>query len=116
MLIELWKIRNGKDYGKNKVKKQQKRKAKVAISVWALYNLQGQDHPSDSFLFYSDVEEIKHTAAAKVEGFIAMKTRTIQNNVSKWADRATHIVKSIIEWINTGRKNNRAVLERLEKI
>ena len=96
--------------------KQQKRKSKATISIWALHDLQEQARPSDSCLFYPDVkEEIKHVTAAKLEGFIAMKTRPIHNSVSKWADQARSKVKSIIEWIKTGGNNNKAVLERLEK-
>ena len=60
-------------------------------------------------------EEIKHATAAKLEGFIVMKTRLINNSVSKWAKRATHKVKSIIEWITMTGKDNIAALERIEK-
>ena len=56
-----------------------------------------------------------HATAAKLEGFITMKNRPIHNSGSKWADQATSKVKSIVKWIKTGGKNNRAVLERLEK-
>ena len=71
---------------------------------------------SDSFLFYHNVkEEIKHATAAKLEGFITMKTRSIHNSVSKWAERAKSRVKSIVEWIIIGGKNNRAVIERVDK-
>ena len=58
---------------------------------------------------------MEHATAAKLEGSIVMKTRPIHNSVSKWADRATSKVKSVVEWIKTGGKNNKAVLERLEK-
>ena len=37
--------------------KQQKRKDKAAISVQALHKLEEIAHPSDSFLFYHDVEK-----------------------------------------------------------
>ena len=60
-------------------------------------------------------KEIENTTAAKLERLIAMKNGPIHNNVSKWADRATNKVKSIVEWIKTGGKDNTAVLERLEK-
>ena len=58
---------------KKEATKQQQRKAKAAISVRALHDLQDTARPSDSFLFY----------ATKLEGFIAMKTRPIHNSVSK---------------------------------
>ena len=84
MMIELLKIRNEEIHDKEETTKQQKRKAKAAVSVQALHNLQEYAHSSDSFLFYPDVEEeIEHATAAKSEGFIAMKTRPIHNNVSK---------------------------------
>ena len=44
-----------------------------------------------------------------------MKTRTIHNSVSKWAEQAKSKVKSIFKWIKTGGKNNRTVIERVEK-
>ena len=119
MITEIWSIRsNEEDHNKDKATKQQKRKAKTAISVWALHDLQKQACPSDIFLFYSDLEEEieQHATAAKLEGFIAMKTRPINNNsVSKWAKWATSKVKSIVEWIKTLGKNNKEVLEQLEK-
>ena len=60
-------------------------------------------------------EGIKHATAAKLEGFIAIKIRPINNSVNKWTQRGTNKVKSITEWIKTGGKNNIAALERLEK-
>ena len=93
-MLDLWEIRNEEVHGKEEATKQQKRKAKAAISVWALHDLQEQARPSDSFLFYSDVEkEIEHATAAKLKGFIVMKTRPIHNSVSKWAKRSTSKVK-----------------------
>ena len=66
MMIDLWEIGNEEVHGKDKATKQQKRKAKAAISVWSLYNRQEQTRPSDSFLIYPDVEEeIEHKTAAK---------------------------------------------------
>ena len=116
MMIDLWEMRNEEVHGKDKATKQQKRKDKAAIAVRALHNLQEQARPSDSFLFYSDVEEeIEHATAAKLKGFIILKIRPIRNSIRKWAKRSTSKVKSIIEWIKTGGKNNRAALERLEK-
>ena len=69
------------------------------IDLWEIKNkeLQDQARPSNLFLFYRDVEgEIEHATAAKLEGFIVMKTRPIHNSISKWADQATSKVKSII--------------------
>ena len=110
---ELWDIRNEEDHGKNKATK---RKVKTAISVWALHDLQEQERPSNSFLFYPDVEgEIKHATVAKLEEFIAMATRPIYTSVIKWAKQAMSNVKPIVEWIKIEGKNNREVLERLEK-
>ena len=64
----------------------------------ALHDLQEIARPSDSFLFYQDVEEeIKHALAAKPEGFIVMKSRPIHNSVGKWAKQAKSKVKSIVE-------------------
>ena len=77
--------------------------------------LYDQACPSNSFLFHLDVEEgIKYAAATKLKGFVAMKTRPINNNRSKWSNQATSKNKPIIEWIKQG-ENNRAALERLEK-
>ena len=84
IMIDLLEIRNKEVHGKEEVMKQQKKKANVANSVQALYKLQGQDRPSNTFLAYQDVkEEIKHTTAAKLEGFIAVETRPITNSVRK---------------------------------
>ena len=81
-----------------------------------LHKLQEIARPSDSMLFYQDVEkEIEQGTAAKLEGFIAMKTRPIHNSVKKWADRAKRGAKSIVGWIRTGRKKNREIIERAEK-
>ena len=44
-----------------------------------------------------------------------MKTRPIHNSVSKWAKQSTSKVKSIVEWIRTGGKNNKEAIERIEK-
>ena len=114
--IDLWKIKNEEVHDKEEATKQQKRKAKVAISVWALYDLQKQERPSDSFLFYLDVEEIiEHETVAKLEGFIVTKIRPIHRSVIKWAEQATSKVKLIVEWTKTGGKSNRKVLVRLDK-
>ena len=84
--------------------------------ICCVHDLQEIARPSDLFLFYQDVEqEIKHATAAKLERFITMKTRPIHNSVSKWAKGAKSNVKSIVEWIKTGGKYNRAILERVEK-
>ena len=93
MMIDLQEMRNEQVHGKEEATKQQKRKVKAAISVQALRDLQKIACPSDSFLFYQDVEgEIEHATAAKLEGFITMKTKPIHNSVSKWPNG--HRVKS----------------------
>ena len=74
---------------------QQKRKAKAAVSVRALDELQDQARPSNAFLFYQDVEEeIENATAAKLEGFIAMKTRPITNSVVNVNGLNKHHVES----------------------
>ena len=55
--VDLWEIRNEEVHDKEEAAKQQKRKAKAAISVWTLHELQDQARPSNAFLFYQDVEE-----------------------------------------------------------
>ena len=52
MMIDLWEMRNKGVHGKEDVTKQQKRKAKAAISVRALHKLEEIACPSDSMLFY----------------------------------------------------------------
>ena len=49
IMIDLWEMRNEEVHGKDKVTKQQERKAKTAIGLWALNNLQEEAQPSDSF-------------------------------------------------------------------
>mmetsp|Transcript_3892 Transcript_3892/g.4016 ORF Transcript_3892/g.4016 Transcript_3892/m.4016 type:complete len:162 (+) Transcript_3892:2-487(+) len=115
-MIDLWEMRNEEVQGKDERAKQQKRKDKAAIAVWALHKLQKQARPSDSFLFYSDVEaEIENATSAKLEAFIAMKTRLIHNSIRKWVKRSTSEVKSIVEWIRIRGKNNKEAIERIEK-
>ena len=46
MMIDLWEMRNKDVHGKEEVTKQQKRKAKAAISVRALYKLKEIARPS----------------------------------------------------------------------
>ena len=116
MMIDLWEMRNEEVHGKEEATKLQKRKDKVAITIWALHKLEEQARPSDSFLFYSDVEaEIEHTTAATLEEFIVLKTRSIDNSVRKWAKRSTSNVKSIVDWIKTGGTNNKETIDRIEK-
>ena len=117
MMIDLWKMRNEEVYGKEMVTKQEKRKEKAAISVreLVLHNLQQMACPSDAKLFYADVEkEIETGTAATLEGFVAMKTRPIHNNVKQWADRAAIGVKSVIGWFKTRGNKNREIIERTE--
>ena len=108
MMIDLWEMRNEDVHHKEEVTKQQKRKAIAAISVRALHKLEVIARPSDSILFYQDVEkEIEQGTAAKLEEFIAMKTRPIHDSVKKWADRTKRGAKAIVGWIRTGRNTNR---------
>ena len=58
MLIELWDIWNEEVHDKDKATKQQKRKAKAAISVQALHKLRNQARPTDSLLKYKVAEYI----------------------------------------------------------
>ena len=103
MMINLWELRNEDVHGKEEATKKQKRKAKAAISVRALHDLQDIARKSDAFLFYQNVEEaIEQATAVKLEGFIAIKTRPIHNSEQKWAKRAKSGVKSILGWINIG--------------
>ena len=72
--------------------------------------------PSDSILFYQDVEAtIERVPAATLETFIAMKTKAINNSVREWAKRSTGKVKSIVDWIRVGGKNNTESIDRIEK-
>ena len=73
MMIDLQEMRKEEVYGKEEVTKQQKRKEKAAISVRDLHKLQEIARPSDSMLFYQDVEkEIEQRTVAKLEGFVAI--------------------------------------------
>ena len=56
-MIDLWELRNEKVHGKEEATKQQKRKAKAAISVRVLHRLDEITRPSDSFPFYHAVEK-----------------------------------------------------------
>ena len=57
MMINLWKLRNKEVHGKEEATKQEKRKDKAAISVRALHDLEVIVRPSDSFIFYQDLEQ-----------------------------------------------------------
>ena len=95
---------------------QQYNKEKAGITVQALHKLEEQARPSDSNLFYQDVEAtIKLVTTATPEGFISMKTRAINNSVREWAKRSTGKVKSIVDWIRVGGKNNKEAIDRIEK-
>ena len=75
-MIDLQELRNEEVHGKKEATKQQKRKAKAAIRVKALHKLEGIARPSDSILFYQDVEkEIEQGTAVKLERFIAIKIK-----------------------------------------
>ena len=115
-MINLWELKNEDVHGKEEATKQQKRKTKAVISVRALHKLEEISRPSDSILFYQDVEkEIEQGTAMKLEGFITMKTRPIHSSVKKWAKRAKSGTKSIIGWIRTGGKKNREIIARAKK-
>ena len=115
-MIDLWEMRNEEVHGKEEATLQQKRKEKVAITVRALHKLEKQARPSDSILFYQDVEAtIERVPATTLEAFIAMKTRPINNSVQEWAKRSTDKVKSIVDWIRVGGKNNKESIDRIEK-
>jgi len=86
MMLDLWEMRDEKVHGKEETTKQQKRKDKVAITVQALHKLEEQARPSNSNLFYQGAENtIKLVSTATLEGFIAMKTRPVNNSVREWA-------------------------------
>ena len=109
-------MRNEEVHGKEEATKLQKRKAKEAISARTLHKLEEIACPSDSFLFYQDVEkEIEQAIAVKLEGFITMKMRPIHNSVKEWTKRAISVVKLVVGWIKTGGENNREIIERVEK-
>ena len=61
MMIDLWEMEYEDVHGKEEVTKQQKRKAKAAINVRALYKLEEIARPSDSMMFYKDVENRNRT-------------------------------------------------------
>ena len=108
MMVDLWEMRNEEVHGKEEATIQQKRKEKAAITVWALHKLEEQARPSDSILFYQDVEAtIEQVPAATLEAYIAMKTRPINNSVREWAKRSTGKVKLIVDWIRVGGKTIR---------
>ena len=72
--------------------------------------------PSDSMLFFWDVErKIEQGTAAKLEGFIVMKTISIHTSVKKWDDRAKSGTKSIVGCFRKGIKKNREIIEKAEK-
>ena len=80
-----------------------------------LHKLQEIARPSDSMLFYQDVEkEIEQETAAKLERFVAIKMRPIHNSVKKWADSAINGSKSVVGWFRTGGNKNREIIERAE--
>ena len=98
MMIELWEMRNEEVHGKEAAAIEQKRKERAAIIVRKLHKLEEQARPSDSILFYQDVEAtIERVPAATLEAFIAMKTKAINNSVQKWAKRSTGRVRSIVD-------------------
>ena len=116
MMIDLWELRNDKVHGKEVATMEQKRKERAVITVRELHNLEEQARPSDSNLFYQDVDEtIEKVKASTLEVFIAMKTRAINNSVSEWAKRSTGKCKLIVPWIRVKGKNNIESIDRIEK-
>ena len=72
--------------------------------------------PSDSILFYQDMEAtIKCVPASTLEAFIAMKTKAINNSVWEWAKWSTGRVRSIVDWIRVRGTNNKEAIDRIEK-
>ena len=67
-------MRNDEVHGKEAASIEQKRKERAAITVRELHKLEEQARPSDSNLFYQDVEAtIKRVTAPTLEAFIAIK-------------------------------------------
>ena len=62
MMIDLWEMKKEEVYGKEEVIKQQIRKQKAATKVRELHKLQEIARPSDTRLFYADVEKEIETA------------------------------------------------------
>ena len=116
MMLELWELRNDEIHGKEEAAIEHKRKERVAMTVRQLHKLEEHARPSDSNLFYQDMEAtIERVPAATLEAFIAMKTKAIHNSVREWAKRSTGKCKSIVHWIRIKGKNNTEAIERLEK-
>ena len=117
MMIDLWELRNDEVHGKEATIVEQKRKEKAVTTVRALHKLEEQARPSDSILFYQDVEAtIERVPATTLEAFIAMQTKPFNNSVREWAKRSTGKFKSIVDWIGVGGKNNKETIDRIEKI
>ena len=82
MMIDLWEMRKEEVYGKEEGTKQQIRKEKAATRVRELHKLQETACPSNAKLFYADMDrQIETSTAATLEGFVAMKTKSIHNSV-----------------------------------
>ena len=87
MMIDLWEMRNDEVHGKEAATIEQKRKERAAIRVRELHKLEEQARPSDSNLFYQDIEaSIEMVTATTLEAFISMKTGAINNSVREWAN------------------------------
>ena len=110
MMIELWELRNEEVHGKEENEQQQKRKERAAILVRALHTKRDLARPSDSFLFFSDLDaEIESSSAIQLESFISMKTKAINNSVTMWKYQSTHEVLPIIEWLRPYQNNNNTI-------
>ena len=109
-------MRNDEVHGKEAASIEHKRKERAAITVRALHKLEEQARPSDSILFYQDMETtIERVPAATLKAFIAMKTKAINNSVREWAKRSTGRVRSIVDWIRVRGTNNKEAIDRIEK-
>ena len=64
MMLELWELRNDEVQGKEEAAIEHKRKERAAMTVWELHKLEEHARPSDSNLFYQDVEETKERVTA----------------------------------------------------
>ena len=110
MMIELWELRNEEVHGKEENEQQQKRKERAAILVRALHTKRDLARPSDSFLFFSDLDaEIESSSAIQLESFISMKTKAINNSVTMWKYQSTHEVLPILVWLRPYQNNNNTI-------
>ena len=98
ILVDLWEMRNEEVHGKEEATTKQKREDKAAITVRALHKLEEQ------------------APAGTLEGFIAMKTRPINNSVRERAKQSRSRVKLIVDWIRIGEEQYGINRENREEI